>query len=153
MPRLVVPKSKKGRLASETLEDTPKDKYKDRLVKYIPAESVALYAFVDKLLISYYEIDFKGNVPDGNIDSLLHIFPWLFLIIGIIGTPIYLYKQKLKNQPWRLHAILSTIAFVLWAYTLGGSIFILNGYYHVLAAGIAAPFFTYIAGWFEPKPQ
>jgi hypothetical protein len=51
MPRLVVPKSAgRGSLAAtQTLENAQPDNYKDRLVKYIPAESVAFYAFVDKL--------------------------------------------------------------------------------------------------------
>ena len=53
MPRLVVPpEAGAGRFATQHLSDIPPDKYKDRLVKYIPGESIALYAVTDKLLIA-----------------------------------------------------------------------------------------------------
>ena len=152
MPRLVVPATQaKGHFAAMSLADIPADGYKERLVKYIPAEAVALYAGVDKVLISYYGIDPTGTVTGKPADALLTVLPWVFLFLGLIGTPIYLYKQALSDQAWELHAGISTIAFLLWAYTLGGSVFLLNGWYHVLLAAIAAPVFTFVAGWFEPK--
>ena len=58
MPRLVVPKDiTKGKLESRTIDVVPADDYKDRLVKYIPAESVAFYALVDKLVASHYNLE------------------------------------------------------------------------------------------------
>jgi hypothetical protein len=51
-----------------------------------------------------------------------------------------------------MHAVISTIAFGLWAYTLGGSLILIYHLYYVVLAGIAAPVFTFVAGWFEPKP-
>lgn len=152
MPRLVVPKDPtKGILAAnQTLKDVPGDEYKDRLVKYIPAESVAFFAFVDKALIGFYGINNSGVPTTHTADSLLGILPWAFLILGLIGTPVYLHRQRIGDQPWKMHATISTVAFLLWAYTLGGSVFLIHGWYHALVAAIAAPFFTFIAGWFEP---
>jgi hypothetical protein len=153
MPRLVIPDTvAEGRFAAaESVRDVPPDKYGDRLVKYIPAESVAFYTFVDKLLTSYYGIDASGTATARSADRWLTYLPWAFLILGLVGTPIYLYRQRLKDQPWGVHAMISTLAFVLWAYTLGGSVFILHHWYHILIAGVAAPAFTFIAGWFEPQ--
>ena len=76
---------------------------------------------------------------------------WGLFILGLVGTPIYLYRQRLSGQTWELNAALSTIAFALWAYTLGRSLVLIHHWYHVLLAGIAAPIFTFVAGWFEPK--
>jgi len=153
MPRLVVPKyAAMGHLAAKKLEDTPPDDYKGRLVKYVPAESLAFYAFVDKFLISYYGIDASGLATAQPADSLLVVLPWTFLVLGLACTPIYLYRQRLEKQPWKMNASIATIAFLLWAYMLGGSVFVLNGWYHTLVAGIAAPTFTFVAGLFEPKP-
>lgn len=153
MPRLVVAASMTdGRFAARALSDAQADDYKDRLIKYLPAESVAFYACVDKLLMAFYGIDASGSLTGKPADFALVILPWTFLVIGLVGTPIYLYKQALKGQPWILHAAISTVAFLFWAYTLGGSLFILNGWYHILVAAIVAPVFTFIAGWFEPKP-
>jgi hypothetical protein len=79
------------------------------------------------------------------------ILPWALFLLGVIGTPIYLYRKKLPGQPWKAHALISTCAFILWAYTLDGSLFLIHHWYNVLVAGLAAPVFTFIAGWFEPR--
>jgi hypothetical protein len=39
---------------------------------------------------------------------------WLMMVQR--GTPIYLFRQKLGGQPWKTHATISTIAFMLWAF-------------------------------------
>ena len=154
MSRLVIPRTVgKGQLASEDVERAPRDDYKDRLVKYIPAESVALYTFADKFLIAYYGIDAAGNATKNPVDGVLTFFNWFLLVLGLVGTPIYLYRQRKDRQPWKLHAALSTVAFVFWSYTLGGSFYLIHHLYHVVGAAMAAPIFTFVAGWFEPKPQ
>lgn len=153
MPRLVVPgHAGVGRFAATDITDLPKDVYKDRLVKYIPAESVALYTFTDKLLVAYYGVDATGIATRAPADSALTIISWVLFLLGLVGTPIYLYRQRLANQPWKLHATISTFAFCCWVYTLGGSLILIHHWYHVVVAGIAAPIFTFVAGWFEPKP-
>lgn len=128
----------------------PPDDYKDRLVKYIPAESVALYTFTDKAVISYYGINDMG-VPTRPADLVFRIVPWALFLIGLIGTPVYLYNQRTGNEPWQMHAFLSTVAFLLWAYTLNGSLFLTHQWYHPLLAGLAAPVFTFVAGFVKPR--
>src|SRR5437764_9388272 len=146
MPRLVVPRDPTvGRLAANEMGQAKADDYKDRLVKYIPAESVALYTFTDKLVSAYYGIDAAGAATVHAADWLLNVLSWGLFLIALIGTPIYLYRQKLTGQPWVLHAIISMVAFVLWAYTLAGTLFIIHHWYHVLAAALAAPVFTFVA--------
>lgn len=152
MPRLAIPSTPGTRtLSTRSAAGLPADDYKDRLIKYIPAESVALYAFTDKLVTAYYGIDDSGMPKLHPDDLLFNILPWMLFILGIVGTPIYLYRQKLQGQPWVVNAVLATIAFVLWAYTLGGSLFLIHHWYNVLLAGIVAPVFTFVAGWFDPR--
>ena len=152
MPRLAIPFTPgTGRLAARTTAGLPGDDYKDRLVKYIPAESVALYTFTDKLITGYYGINDAGSATRVPLDALYSILPWALFVLGVVGTPIYLYRQRLPSQPWKAHALISTIAFVLWAYTLNGSLFLIHHWYNVLLAGLAAPVFTFVAGWFEPR--
>lgn len=150
MPRLVVPRSTAVIRGSGTVQDAPADDYKARLVKYIPAESMALYAATDKTVTAFYGLEPTGvtNLPP---DGLLPVLSWLLFLVALVGTPIYLYRQRLKDQPWILHATISTVAFVFWAYTLAGSIFIVYQIYHVLIAALAAPLFTFVAGVFEPE--
>ncbi|MBO0131627.1 hypothetical protein [Agrobacterium burrii] len=153
MVRLVVPQSAIiGRLAgAKSLKNLPPDDYRDRLIKYIPAESVALYVAVDKMVNSHYGL--SQLTADSIVPMQAVIVSWIILGLGIVGTPIYLHRRKLPGQPWLLNASISTIAFVLWAYTLSGSVFLVHGWYSVFAAGLLAPIFTFVAGFFEPKPE
>jgi hypothetical protein len=152
MPRLAVPypHGLVG-LPTKSLAGVPGDDYKDRLVKYIPAESVALYTFTDKLVTAYYGINELGVPTKVPADMLFSTIPWVLIILGVIGTPIYLYRSRLPGQVWVMHAIISTIAFVLWAYTLHGSVFLIHQWYNPLLAGLMAPIFTFVAGWFDPR--
>ena len=152
MPRLVVPKDiTKGKLESRTIDTVPADDYKDRLVKYIPAESVAFYALADKLVASHYNLE--GSTHATPVPAAAIALSWLIFGIGVIGTPLYLRRQKLPGQPWKLHAGISTVAFVLWAYTLSGTVFLIYGWYSVFMAGLLAPIFTFVAGFIEPAPE
>lgn len=153
MARLVVPAGGMGRLKAPDLRDTPPDDYKSRLLKYIPAESIAFYTFADKFLISYYGLDPSGAATLRPADPTLFAVSWGLIILGLVGTPLYLWRQRLPGQPWQLHAALSTIAFLCWAYTLSGSVFVLHGAFNTLVAGLAAPVFTFVAGIFAPKPE
>jgi hypothetical protein len=154
MSRLVIPRIVGvGQLAAEDVDRSPRDEYKERLVKYIPAESVALYTFADKFLIAFYGLNAVGNATNNPADPFLTFFSWLLVLLGLVGTPIYLYRQRVGTQPWGLHAAISTAAFVCWSYTLGGSFYLTHHLYHVVGAAMAGPIFTFVAGWFEPRPQ
>lgn len=139
MTRLVVPKSVGG--APFALGGAPPDQYQDRLVKYLPAESIALYTLTDKML-------FATAKPE---TWLYSYGPWLLFLLGLVGTPLYLWKQRKPDQPWKMHAIIGTVAFALWAYTLGGTLFVWHDKYDPLLASLLAPIFTFVAGLFEPN--
>ena len=152
MPRLVVPRdTTKSKFAPEAMDNVPADDYKARLVKYVPAESVAFYALVDKLVASHYNLE--GSSIVAPVAQAAVVLSWLIFGLGIIGTPLYLNRQKLPGQPWKLHAAISTIAFALWAYTLSGTVFLIYGWYSAFMAGLLAPIFTFTAGFIEPKPS
>jgi hypothetical protein len=152
MPRLVVPRyATSARFAAENIQDIPPDKFADRLVKYVPVESMTLYAFTDKLVIAHYGITDKGILTGAPADAAFHILPLFLFLLGLIGTPIYLHNRRMANQPWKMHAVISTLAFCCWVYTLGGSWILIQHWYQPWLAGMVAPVFTFIAGAFEPK--
>jgi phosphoglycerol transferase MdoB-like AlkP superfamily enzyme len=124
------------------------DTYRERLVKYIPAETIAVYTFVDKAIIN------SGAAQQGTAvapDQTQFILSIVIFVIALFGTPAYIWRSRVANQPWGLHAFIATLAFVAWAYTLGGSVFVYNGLYNTLVAAIVAPLFTYVAPLFEPR--
>jgi hypothetical protein len=153
MARLVIPPSAdNGHFAEAGAKDLPADGYIDRLVKYLPAESVAFYAGIDKVFSSHFGIDSTAPTAP-NVPEAAFIGAITFFILGVIGTPIYLWRRRLRGQPWVMNVVISTVAFVLWAYTLGGSLFVITGLYSVFIAGLLAPIFTFVAGWFEPASK
>lgn len=83
--------------------DTPDD-YKDKLLKYVPAEVLAAFAGL--------------SAAAGAKDS----YVWLVLAAGLIGTPAYLWyhanripEQQHDEKPAWYFYVLATGAFIVWA--------------------------------------
>jgi hypothetical protein len=109
------------------------DGYSDRLIKYIPAEVVALYLTLDALIRSAPE------VPS-------YVY-WGVLIFCFVGTYLYLWRiQKVKKQ-LQLH--ISGGAFLVWVFAIGGP-FAHLGWYNPLYAGLLLPMFTFLVALVEP---
>jgi hypothetical protein len=113
--------------------DVKPDEYSTRLIKYIPAEVVTIYVFVDGII--------KNS---SSSDSLL-----LWLTFGIILalTPLYLWRvQKVKK--WT-QIVICTLSFAVWVFSLGGP-FALLGWYEALYGAVLLPLFTFAVGIVEP---
>jgi hypothetical protein len=80
------------------------DKYWDRLLKYIPGETISLYVTLGGLLASRADISNKVNGA-------------LFLVC-LIGTPVYLALGPKVTKAGQL--FISTLAFGIWALATGG---------------------------------
>jgi hypothetical protein len=89
--------------------------YLDRLLKMIPAEVVSLY------LVG------SGFIPK---DKPLVLTIWaLVCLIGVVLIRTYGTTDPANNKPpdW-IHVAISTTAFVIWVYTLGGPFTAINLY-------------------------
>ena len=112
------------------------DQFTERLVKYIPAEVIGAYLSLENLL------DLKGVVtraklapPLGATEAVVQgqglvatygprLAVGVFLL-GLVCTPVYIWQQgRSSDSPWLTHAIVATLAFVVWAYAMGGSFFL-----------------------------
>lgn len=82
--------------------------YLEKVSRLVPAEVVAGYLTM---------IGFAGSIK--NIQTQ-NIFIWIIFAIGLVLTPIYLNKVADANKPKRNHLILSTVAFIVWAYVTTG---------------------------------
>ena len=85
------------------------DNYLSRVAKYIPGEIVATYLSL---------IGFMKNV-DPNDEAKLPTL-WVMLAVCFFLTPIYFWKLTAKGQPKLRHILVSSGAFLVWAYALGG---------------------------------
>ncbi len=116
------------------------DNYTTRVAKYVPTEILAAY------------ITLLG-VVDSMVGSSELKF-WLYLAalaIGVVFTPIYFYMAAEKNDPRAVQMIVSTLAFLVWAYSLEG-FFKAIGIHHPAVASFALILFTLISGAIKPNP-
>jgi uncharacterized membrane protein len=90
------------------------DGYFKKVVKYIPAEIIGAYTFCIGLISS----------KDGDN---IHLFPWILFGL-LIFTPIYMYlsvfenpnnNPAIKKKLALFHAIIASVAYIIWAYALG----------------------------------
>ena len=81
--------------------------YLDRLLKLIPAEVLSLY------LVG------SGVIPKKNTDAVV---VWAgFCLIAVIIVKAYGTSDKAKDtEPDWIHVTISTVAFVVWLYSMGG---------------------------------
>jgi hypothetical protein len=152
-----------GRRATNDLPDNPTDGYLARIVKYVPAEVIAVFTGV----VNFYQGHHGGS---GLLNLSPALFSQLFYALIVI-TPIYiLLVTREKNQPLAVtQAIVSTILFLAFAYATPGSPFSppdcaptvtatcgqfpLHQYYNSIVATAILPVALFIAGFIVPKPR
>jgi hypothetical protein len=88
------------------------DDYASRLLKYIPTETVAAYLALSGVVAS----------ADGNRAVML----WAVFVFGLLLTPLYL--RRVGNVHSWLQLGISTAAFVVWVFALGGPWSLLSWY-------------------------
>lgn len=156
------------------------DGFMDRVAKYIPGEVLAGYMSLDRGLVpdpgevrrvvdaakTAGATRAAGGGGGGGaaasqaevMQLLLPYLPGVVFVIGLIFTPLYIWQLSRNSggrTPWMTQAIVSTLAFVVWAYAIQGSFF-LSGFatsvYHGSLAAAAVILFTLVSGVFAPAP-
>lgn len=139
------------------------DTYQDRLAKYIPGEIIAGYMALDRNLVPDAH-KFAESLTGGNsvahLTSIDGMTPWAPLLVGLIFTPLYIWqlaRNEGPHQSWRMQATVSTLAFIVWAYAIQGSVFVIgNGagqtWYNGKGAAFLLVVFTLVAAVFGPTP-
>ena len=97
------------------------DTYFDKLIKYIPADIVAAWTAVTGLIASA-----TGDEPQ---DTLL----WIAFVFGLVLTAAWTFRQTSvpDKPPAVTQIVISTIAFGVWVFALGGP-FTFTGWYSPL---------------------
>jgi hypothetical protein len=107
--------------------------YRDRLFKYIPGEVVTLYLLLSAIIAP----------PDSP-----HFLRWVVFFACLIGTPLYLRFPQKVAVPVQL--VISTIAFAVWVFALGGPFSDIPGYKPIYGA-VALPVFTFFVAIITPR--
>jgi hypothetical protein len=107
------------------------DDYQKRLLKLIPAETVAVYLSLDGVLRSALK------------DERVQLEVWLWGIFAIIGVANLFYLKRIqKVRAWSQYAIM-TMAFGLWVLSIGGP-FHLYSWYRPFYGSVLTGLFTFI---------
>jgi hypothetical protein len=142
--RLVVTKRNRDLVLSRAKgslgEDTPNDSYRERLVKYTPVETIAL--FIAVYGISYYLSGTESWYPV--------VARWI-LILGVLGTVLYLWKGENITDPVQLG--ISAIGFLIWVCALGVITVTSLPFYNAVAAGLLLIAYVFLAPLVEGVPE
>jgi len=122
-------------LAADSPQQEKPDTYRERLFKYIPAEVVTLYVGLNTILAS------AKDAP--------HFLSWVIFFVCLIGTPYYLRQAQNVTAPMQL--MVSTAAFAVWIFALGGPFTGFHWYQPVYGA-LLLPTFTFFVARFSPAP-
>ncbi|MGD1875010.1 MAG: hypothetical protein ACFB02_18380 [Mastigocoleus sp.] len=116
------------------------DTYFDKVVKYIPADIVGAWIAVTGLIKSA-----DDTIP--KVTLLWIAFSW-----GVFFTIIWTWKQTQElNKPLaRTQIIISTIAFIVWAYALGEP-FESVGFYKPIYGSLLLILYTLTVALINPK--
>jgi hypothetical protein len=107
MSRLVEPiPSPKGFFKKQTTGG----EYAERIMKYIPGEVLSGYVAINGILASV----------TGDQDDLRRWAYILTFLLCATVTPVYFWLLAKPGQPKRRQMVMSTLAFIVWAYNLGG---------------------------------
>ena len=92
--------------AAERAGADPVDGYKERLLKYIPAEVITLYMAL------------SGTVGAATGASTQAIAQWVVLGAALLATP--LYQARILKVTKQVQLLIATGAFIVWSFALGG---------------------------------
>jgi hypothetical protein len=86
--------------------------YLEKVALLVPSEVIAAY------------LTMFGFVSTLKSESSKEIFLWVIFVACLVLTPLYLNKVADANKPKRNHIIISTIAFIVWAFVMSGVQFV-----------------------------
>jgi hypothetical protein len=142
--RLVVTKRNRDTVLSSAKgglgQDMPNDSYRERLIKYIPVETIALFVVVYG--ITYYLSGTESWYPI--------VARWI-LILGFVGTVLYLWKVEGISDMVQLG--ISAIGFLIWACALGVITVTALPFYNAVVAGLLLFAYVFLAPLIDGVPE
>jgi hypothetical protein len=114
---------------------TSEDQYPERLLKYVPAESVALY------------LTLSGIVKSSATHHHQTAWLWIVSVFVLLFTPLYLFRVARITK--RVQVWISTGAYVVWVFAIGGA-FATLGWYEPFYGSIALVAVTALIPLIDP---
>ena len=122
-------------MRGHTTAATPsQEPYEQKLLKLIPAETVAVYLSLQGVLVS----SMGAPAQAGQLNSWL----WIIFVSMLVLNAVYLRRVQ-KVTDYMQHAILAA-AFLVWVFAMGGPFRSLS-FYEPFMGSLALTLFTFVA--------
>ncbi|MGG6242140.1 hypothetical protein ACQ4N7_26275 [Nodosilinea sp. AN01ver1] len=117
------------------------DTYFDKVVKYIPADIVSAWVAVSGLV---------GGRTDIPVESIL----WIAFILGLVITAVWMWKQTSvpRKKPAITQISISTVAFAIWVFALGGPFANLD-FYQPVYGSLVLILYTLLVALIDPPEE
>jgi hypothetical protein len=142
--RLVVTKRNRDVVLSRAKggpdQDTLNDSYHERLVKYIPVETIAL--FIAVYGITYYMSGTESWYP---------AVAQGIMILGLLGTVLYLWIVEHVTDAVQLG--ISMLGFLIWVCALGVITATSLPFYNAVVAGLLLIVYVFLAPLIDGVPE
>lgn len=130
------------------------DEYIDRVAKYVPVEVLAGYLALTRL----FKPEEGYFISRGSATAVAEDWVWhgAFFLISWLLTPLYVWTVKRTGDDWIRHALVSSVAFPIWAFAMRGPIVAHYEDKWALPAFFGAALlilFSMTAGLIQPKPE
>jgi hypothetical protein len=126
----------------------PADNYLERIAKYVPAEVLAFFIFINAILEQALKTGGKGAAMAGLPVTTVAQGA---LVVALVLTPLFVWYVREEGDAWITNAVVSTLAFPFWAYVLGAVAF--DGFWDGNLAAILLATFTVVSGLIAPRPR
>jgi hypothetical protein len=107
--------------------------YLEKISKLIPSEVLAGYLTLVGLVAAIHHPELHSSFYYGSF------------LLCLVLTPLYLNYQAEGNKPKLTHLIISTVAFMVWAYAMSGDK-VFTRFYDPAAASAVLVVFTLVSG-------
>lgn len=153
-----------GDVRAATYDKQASDGYLQRIAKYIPAEILAFFVFVNSILSDSIDKIMANSSPESYrvllnqaLDAAhmaginVWLISWFMVVLGMLMTPVYLFSQRNSNDPdehiW-LNSVIAVIAFPIWAYAVNAVAF--RSWHDGALASIIVATFSIVSGGITP---
>ena len=129
-------------------QSAPGDNYLERIAKYVPAEVLAFFIFINVILAQAVKTGGKSAAMAGIPVTTVAQGA---LVVGIVLAPLFVWYVREEGDAWLTNAFVSTLAFPFWAYALGAVGF--TEYWDGNLAAILLATFTVVSGLIAPRAR
>lgn len=125
------------KLQSTGSESTQLDGYFDRVLKYVPSDVIAAWVAATGMIAA------AGNIPNTVL--------WVCFVFGLIVTALWTQTRTKADgaPPALMQIVISTFAFAVWVFALGGPFEQLS-FYNPVYGSLLLIGFSLVAGMMVP---